>query len=152
MSKRSRWALVVAVLCAIGTIGIAPAHAKGGQSGPSTHARPATLPRSNVAARVTARQLGAQNRRGPRVHAQSTTVVPGGWGWPYEPLLDTAPLDTTQTGTDAPSDPCVIVMSNPPNRAPSGTAPVAPADYGYAGCHAIPNGYHCDNPDSQATP
>jgi hypothetical protein len=152
MSKRSCWALVIAVSCVIGTIGIAPADAKGGQSGPSTPARPATLPRSNNAAvRIITRQLAARDNRWRRVHDQSTTVSPG-WGWPYLPLLDTAPLSTTQTGTDGPSDPYVIVMSNPPGRAPNGTASVALGDYSYAGCHAIPNGYHCDSPRSQATP
>lgn len=151
MSKRSRWALVIAVSCTLGTIGIASAYAKDGHAGPSTHGRPATLPGSNVAARILTHQLAAEDYRWRRVRAQSSTALPA-WGWPYWPLLDTAPLNTTQTDPDVPSDPYVIVMSNVPGRAPNATVPAAPLDYSYAGCHAIPNGYHCDSPRNQATP
>ena len=151
MSKRSCWVLAIAVSCILGTNGTAPAFAKAGHSGGSIRARTTILLHSNAAARTLISRLAALDGRrlGPR--AQSTTVLPGA-GWPYWPLIDTAPLNTTQIGSEAPSDPYVIVMSYAPGRAPNGTAPVAPADYGYAGCHPIPNGFHCDSPRAQPTP
>jgi hypothetical protein len=71
-----------------------------------------------------------------------------GWlgDWPYAWW----PMDTTspQVVTEAPSRPEVIVISGANDG--RGRA-VAEDDYSYvAGCHAIPNGYHCDPPRQQA--
>jgi hypothetical protein len=68
----------------------------------------------------------------------------GGWGWPvgdwwpgeyaYQPV---------QQAQDPPLQPQVIVIRSDGNGRMQ-TAEAAP-DYGYIeGCHAIPNGYHCD--------
>jgi hypothetical protein len=80
----------------------------------------------------------------------------GGWpiaGWPSWPFLDSAPIQVPSVASDAPSNPVVIVMSGLSDRAPERATPETPPDYGYiAGCHAIPNGYHCDIPHNEATP
>jgi hypothetical protein len=68
----------------------------------------------------------------------------GGWGWPvgdwwpggysYQPV---------QQAQDPPVQPQVVVIRSDGNGRMQ-TAEAAP-DYGYIeGCHAIPNGYHCD--------
>jgi hypothetical protein len=71
-----------------------------------------------------------------------------GWlgDWPYAGW----PLDTTQAqvATEVPSHPEVIVISGPNN---GGGRARPEDDYSYvAGCHAIPNGYHCDAPRQQS--
>jgi hypothetical protein len=73
--------------------------------------------------------------------------------WPSWPFFDTTPIQVPQVASDAPSNPVVIVMSGLSDRAPERAIPETPPDYGYvAGCHAIPNGYHCDVPPNSATP
>jgi hypothetical protein len=69
----------------------------------------------------------------------------GGWSWGYDwpdhgYEYGYQPVRQTQ---DPPSLPQVIVIHSDGNGRMT-TAEVAP-DYGYVqGCHAIPNGYHCD--------
>ncbi len=102
----------------MGTIGIAPAYAKGGQSGrgqsgSSTHARPATLPHSNVAGT----RHSAPPCRSESPRASCSRPIDdrraGGLGLACSGHCSTtAPLDTAQTGTDVPSDPYVIVTSS----------------------------------------
>jgi hypothetical protein len=78
-------------------------------------------------------------------------------GWPIDsgpswPFFDTAPMQVPSVVSDAPSNPVVVVMSGVSDRAPERATPEAPPDYGYvAGCHAIPNGYHCDTPHKEET-
>jgi hypothetical protein len=73
--------------------------------------------------------------------------------WPYSWW----PTDTTpaQYAPAVPSEPQVIVIADShytqPRVVPS-SSPGDPPDYGYvAGCHAIPNGYHCDAPRPEAS-
>ena len=69
------------------------------------------------------------------------------FGWPYYPDY----VDFPQRGSDA-SRPEVIVISRTQSDAPPPEAPAAAVHvyYGYApGCHAIPNGYHCDPPKTE---
>ena len=77
----------------------------------------------------------------------------GGWPFGGWPLLDTAPLQVPSVANETPSAPVVIVMSGLSDGAPERARPETPPDYGYvAGCHAIPNGYHCDIPHNEGTP
>ena len=63
------------------------------------------------------------------------------------PIMDTA-TQSVQQAQDAPPQPQVVVIRSDGNGRMT-TAEAAP-DYGYVqGCHAIPNGYHCD-PATQA--
>jgi hypothetical protein len=68
-----------------------------------------------------------------------TGVLFGGdyWSWP-----DTGQVVTYAPPPEEPVQPEVIVLQSDSNGPK--VAEAAP-DYGYvAGCHAIPNGYHCD--------
>jgi hypothetical protein len=74
----------------------------------------------------------------------------GIWPYPWWPIDTTQgwPIDTmpAEVGTAVPSEPQVIVISGS-NYAQGHIAPPPgdPPDYSYVpGCHAIPNGYHCD--------
>jgi hypothetical protein len=67
----------------------------------------------------------------------------GGWGWGYDwPNYGYGyGYQPTQV---APSQPQVIVIRSDGDGRITTTVPAAD-DYGYiTGCHAIPNGYHCD--------
>jgi hypothetical protein len=160
MSERSRWVLVIAIPCLLGISGIVPALAWDGgnrsgmtgfPSGVGMHMPLAPLRNRTVVPRIMARRIGVHGD--PRIHhhAQSQNGLPATI-WPYWLPDDTAPLETPQIESAVPSDPYVIVLSNSPDGAPQRTAPEAPPDYSYAGCYAIPNGYHCDVPHSEASP
>jgi hypothetical protein len=160
VSERSRWVRVIAIPCLLGISGIAPALAWDGgnrsgmagfPSGFGMHMPQASLRSRTVAPRMMARRIGGQN--GPRFHhlAQSQNRLPVTL-WPYWPSEDTAPLETPQIESEVPSDPYVIVVTSSPGGAPQHTAPEAPPDYSYAGCHAIPIGYHCHIPHNEASP
>jgi hypothetical protein len=65
--------------------------------------------------------------------------------WPYSSIDGAIPVEVPVAGSEVSSDPQVIMIPGPAGGAPGQTAPEAPADYSYVpGCHAIPNGYHCD--------
>jgi hypothetical protein len=154
MSERSRWVLVIAIPCLLGIGGIAPALAWGGgnrsgmagfPSGVGMHGPQASLRSRAVASRTMARRIGVQDVPRFHHHAQSQNSSPVTL-WPYWSSNDTAPLETPQIESAVPSDPYVIVLSNSPDHAPQRTAPETRPDYSYAGCYAIPNGYHCDVP------
>jgi hypothetical protein len=160
MSEGSRWVLAIAIPCLLGAGGIAPAFAWDGVNRPSMagfpsgvgmHTPQASSRSRTVAPRVMARRIGGQDD--PRVHhhAQSENGLQAVI-WPYWPPDDTGPLETPQIESAVPSDPYVIVVSNSPDRAPQRAAPEVPPDYSYAGCHAIPNGYHCDIPRNEVAP
>jgi hypothetical protein len=64
--------------------------------------------------------------------------------WPYWPTIGTV-------GGEAPSSPAVIVVSAAQTPASQRTLSDQFPDYSYIpGCHAIPNGYHCDTTQKQA--
>jgi hypothetical protein len=66
----------------------------------------------------------------------------GGWGWGYDWPDNGYGYQPVQPAQDAPLQPQVIVIrSDGDGRMTTDEAP----DYSYVqGCHAIPNGYHCD--------
>jgi len=68
----------------------------------------------------------------------------GGWGWPVgDWWLDGYAYQPVQQAQEPPVQPQVIVIRSDGDGRMH-TAETAP-DYGYIeGCHAIPNGYHCD--------
>jgi hypothetical protein len=67
----------------------------------------------------------------------------GGWGYDWPNTGYEYGYQPVQQAQDAPSQPQVIVIRSDGNGRM--TAAEATPDYGYVqGCHAIPNGYHCD--------
>jgi hypothetical protein len=66
-----------------------------------------------------------------------------GWGWGYDWPDNGYGYQSVQQAQDPPTQPQVVVIRSDGNGRMT-TAEAAP-DYGYVqGCHAIPNGYHCD--------
>jgi hypothetical protein len=115
----------------------------------STHtSRPRTTIRINGPA-VVARRAPVREH----LHRPKFGPVQGGLPiavWTYGPPV---------TGTAAPAveaapppQPEVIVMAAPHDATAETARSEAPPDYSYvAGCHAIPNGYHCDVPPGGET-
>ena len=165
MRERSRWVLVIAVPCLLGTSGIAPAVARdgvnaGGASGfawgGNMHVPLASGTNGVIAPRIMARHIGVQD--GLRLHhpAQPQIGLPV-MVWPYSSFVDTTPIEASPVEVspienEVSLNPYVIVISNLPNRAPQHATADTPPDYGYAGCHAIPNGYRCDISHRGAAP
>jgi hypothetical protein len=70
--------------------------------------------------------------------------------WPYRPYSDGLPSDDYSTDTEAPAAPEVLVNPWASNPVPKAGGPEPPQDFSYVpGCHAIPNGYHCDGQHQQ---
>jgi hypothetical protein len=146
---RQIWLPTIALLSLVGTGIGAPALARGGGGG-------FTMPRFASTSSGHQHQSIRRNLLAPRTFArndtdlrfrhrnQSDNVLPAGI-WPYWPSIDATPEQSfPERSQPAPS---VIVISGSPGGAPQRAAPDAPAEYSYvAGCHAIPNGYHCDTP------
>jgi hypothetical protein len=88
-----------------------------------------------------------QERRGLHRHGLTQTGLPLIL-WPGE--LPTIQTEAPPAEAAAPPQPQVIVVTAPHGSSSENAAPATPADYSYVtGCHAIPNGYHCDNPDNE---
>jgi hypothetical protein len=69
--------------------------------------------------------------------------------WPYG--LDT-PIQVPAAAEAVPSQPEVLVIAGSHGDLRENTTPRTPPDYSYVtGCHAIPNGYHCDNAHNEVT-
>jgi hypothetical protein len=69
----------------------------------------------------------------------------GGWGWGYDWADNGYGYPSVQQAQDAPPQPQVVLIRSDGNGRM--TTAEAGLDYGYVqGCHAIPNGYHCDPP------
>ena len=129
MSKRSLSLAIIASL--VGLIGIVPATAR------------------NIAPRVIVRPSPTQGPVQFHHFAQRQVGLPMAI-WPYLPLIDTTPVGASPVEADAPANPYVIIISGRP-QAP--VTPPTPPDYGYPpGCHAFPDGYHCDIDHSGAAP
>jgi hypothetical protein len=107
--------------------------------------------RNNVVApRIAARNPDARNELRFRRDTQLQNGLPITI-WPYSSFTDTTPMDVPPSQSEVPVLPPVIAMSGWPNGTPDRTAPERPADYSYvAGCHAIPNGHHCDLAHNEA--
>jgi hypothetical protein len=147
-AMREVWLPTIALLTLVATGVGTPALARGGggftmsRFAPASSAHPHPSIRRNLLAPRTFARDGAGLRFQHR--NQSDNALPIGI-WPYWPSIDATsePLPS-QRSEPAPS---VIVISGSPGGAPQRVAPDTPADYSYAaGCHAIPNGYHCDAP------
>jgi hypothetical protein len=111
---------------------------------------PPRLIRDNVAPRAVPRQYIVGNdrllRRGDRFENDWPIGI-----WPFWPGFDAIPMVAPSNASDDPANPPVIVVSGSPNDAPERMASATLPDYSYvAGCHAIPNGYHCDVPHDAA--
>jgi hypothetical protein len=94
------------------------------------------------------RDYFGQHRRGGSQYGSQYFWPLGIWpfGAPYTPTLIAVP----ETGSEISSSPAVIVIAAPPAGPPEQAVPEAPQDFSYVkGCHAIPNGYHCDVPQNQ---
>jgi hypothetical protein len=161
MGERIFWISAIVILSLFGTGSIAPVLARGGTNVggiarfPSTlsvHVPRVSMPSRIVTPRIIARNTGVQNDLRLRRGAQ----LQNGWPiaiWPYLSSIDTTPIVVPPVGSEIPSDQPVIVISGSPNGAPEPAALEPPRDYSYvAGCRAIPNGYHCDAPHSEAVP
>jgi hypothetical protein len=177
MSGRILWFLAAALLIFLGTASTELAWARSGGGGGGGgggfgrggrvmasrgHGLRAGLRSNIVGARSIARNLTPRNGSG-----FGQTGFQNGFGfgrdgvlggsqfpfWPFWPYFDTASMDPAPAAGAGPSDPFVVVTSGLPNGASERAAADPLPDYGYvAGCHAIPNGYHCDAPHGQATP
>jgi hypothetical protein len=158
MSERAYWVFVIAVLSFLGASVVAPALARGGvntgmvgfRSGFAIHtARPSM--RSRVVIRhIFAGHADIQNDLRFRRRTQTQSGLPITI-WPYSPFTDTAHMDVPLTQSEVPASSPVILMSGLSNDGPDRTGPETPLDFSYvAGCHAIPNGYHCNTPHKEA--
>jgi hypothetical protein len=157
MSERAHWVFVIAVLSLLGASVVAPALARGGvntgmvgfRSGFAMHtARPPT--RSHVVMRTSspAMRMFKNELRFRRTQLQNGLPITI---WPYSPYTDTAPMDVPLTQSEVLPSPPVILMSGLSSGGLDRTGPETRPDFSYvAGCHAIPNGYHCNTPHKEA--
>jgi hypothetical protein len=154
MRERTRWVLVVAALGFLGTsVAAPPALARGGvntgmvgfRSGFATQTARPSMRNGVVMRHIFARHADVQSGLRFRRSQLPITI------WPYSSFTNTAPMDVPLNQSDVPpSSPFVIEVSGAPNGGSNRTAPDTPPDFSYvAGCHAIPNGYHCDAPHNE---
>jgi len=81
---------------------------------------------------------GHLHRHGPAQGGLAPLILATGGVLPTE-------MEGPLTEPQAAAEPEVIIIGSR-NALQEKTAPETPPDYSYAGCHAIPNGYHCDLP------
>jgi hypothetical protein len=158
MRERTHWIPVIAVLSFLGTSVVAPALARGSvntgmvgfRSSFAMHTARPSMRNRVVTRHIFARHADVQNDLRFRRHTQLQGDLPITI-WPYSPFADTAPMDVPLTQSEVPPSPPLIVMSGSSNGGPYHAGPETPLDLSYvAGCHAIPNGYHCDTPHNEA--
>ena len=153
MTRRALWVSAVIVPSLLGS---APALARQGPSGfgfsrptmvfsthaPRAHA-PARLERSMIAAHTAREQARLRLDRHHLAQTGGPIVL-----WPdWFPTTQVAPPPAE---VQVPPQPEVIVLAGLHGSSPENVTPEPPADYSYvAGCHAIPNGYHCDIPHDE---
>jgi hypothetical protein len=156
MGERVFWLPMIAIILGLLETGsMAPAFARGGGGahGIGIGRFPARVSPIFRSGRIRARGMvagpgGVQNGGFHRGAAFRNPGLAGIWPYPWWPI-DTTP---TEVGAAVPSEPQVIVISSS-NYAQGRIAPAPgdPPDYSYVpGCHAIPNGYHCDAPRHEA--
>lgn len=150
---------VVAVLGILAVAGMLPtsAAAKGDHSSSGARAsfsvHPAahngrTGPMGRVA--IPRRAFAESQRRGRFGHRFANDLSDS--FWPYGAYFDGLPADDYSSGADISGGPEVFVLP-PTTSPPQGIAePVPPLDFSYVpGCRPIPNGYHCDDANRQAS-
>ena len=97
---------------------------------------------------VAMRRFRLQEGLGPRRRGLTQNALPVTI-WPYG--LDT-PIEAPPAAQAVPSQPEVLVIAGSHGDLPENMTPQNPPDYSYVtGCHAIPNGYHCDNTHNEVT-
>jgi hypothetical protein len=176
MSERVFWISAVALLGFLGANSVTPALARGGGGGGGGHAAGGAAYGGHTTGSVGHVGNGSVAFLGPHgIIVGGTRLVNGRFattsrfatnrnglgvvgrdgsgngaaviGWPYYPAFEAIPVGPTEVSTQ----PQVIVISGDPGVTPTRTAPDTRLDYSFvAGCHAIPNGYHCDPPRSEA--
>ena len=149
-------ALGVSMIITLGFLGVTSVSARDGSSGSgfsrpawllSTHPSRARVPFGVGRPQVAARHPHMQEGRGLHRHGLTQTGLPITL-WPGEP--PTIQTEAPPPEEAAPPPPQVIVLAAPHGGSSENAAPAAPADYSYVtGCHAIPNGYHCDAPGTE---
>lgn len=143
----------IAILGLFATCSIAPALARGGGGGSGGGRGSAAFaghgPRAFVRSHAMIRRFAGRNiafQNNLRLHRGAQWQ--SGWpiaSWLYSWPIDTTPVGIPLVGSERQAGPYVIVIADSLNRAPERTAPSLLPDYSYVpGCHAIPNGYHCD--------
>jgi hypothetical protein len=151
VSDHVLWPAVIAIVSLLGTAGITPALGRGGHQGASLAGLPATVSahvsRTPIRSHAGTPRFAGHNafqsdRFGRRVALQNRESL---LIWPYSSTDGVTPIEVPVAGSEVSSDPQVIIIPGPASSAPEQTTPEAPTDYSYVpGCHAIPNGYHCD--------
>jgi hypothetical protein len=154
MVEVALWRLAIAVVSIATVGGSTPASAwdginrfgiAGGSLGSMVRALPSPTRNRIGTAHIMARSFGREN--GLRVHRNDQ--LQNGFPvavWPYLPSTDTTPTDVTSAESEPSAGPQVIILSSSSQGEPLAGAAKAQFDHSYAGCHAIPNGYHCDMP------
>jgi hypothetical protein len=146
------WRLAIAIV-SIATVNVsAPASAWDGvnrfgmagvSSGSAAHVLPSPMRNGIDTPHFMARHFGLEKRLPIHRNDQFQNGFPVAI-WPYLPSTDTTPTDATPAESAPSEEPQVIILSGSSHGEPPAAAPETQPDYGYAGCHAISNGYHCD--------
>jgi hypothetical protein len=154
MHRCALWASAITML---GLVGGAPGTAWGQVSrvgsgraslGFSTHVLRAPLASRRSGNTVAMQRLRVQEGFGLRRRGLTQNGLPAAI-WPYG--LDT-PIEVPDAAEAVPSQPEVLVIAGSHGDLRENTTPRTPPDYSYVtGCHAIPNGYHCDNTHNEVT-
>lgn len=151
MSDRRLWPGLLIALLLLSMMQMHPASARGGGGhgsvvgsgcragvatqghGPPSSSRHSTARKGTVFLR-------------PRHTARSYYGYPG-WAWTDAPSVDAAAPQLEVTG------PHVIIVGQSSPAPTDRIASAPPLDYSYVpGCRPIPNGYHCDFPQSATAP
>lgn len=157
MRRRGVWLRPIAISCVLGIIGLSPAFARGGGaaggfSGHASRAAFAHAPRwtfRGYGAASFNRSIAAQGRQGSAQAARQQTVQSAAIG-PYSWFIGGAPDEIYPVDNTRP-DPYVIVISQV-SPVPVSPKPNPAPEISIAGCHPIPNGYHCDTPTADRHP
>jgi hypothetical protein len=154
MHRCALWASAITMLSLVGS---APEIAWGQMNrvgsgrpslGFSTHLSRAPLASRRTGNNVAIGRLRLQEVLGLRRRGLTRNTLPAAI-WPYG--LD-SPIQAPYAAEAVPLQPEVLVIAGSHGDLPENTTPQTPPDYSYvAGCHAIPNGYHCDNAHNEMT-
>ena len=149
MRGRGIWLQLTAISCVLAMTAWSPAFGRGGSTGSSffAHTAHAAFRGGHIA--PFGRSIAAQGRALSAHIARTQAVLPAAIG-PYSWSIGAAAIEPYPAGNATPPDPYVIVVSQL-SPVPIRPPPVAAPDAVAAGCHPIPNGYHCDAPTAPGT-
>ena len=147
MSRRGLWLPLIAVACLFGIAATSPASGRGSGAGSgfAGHGSRASFHSRIATAHIILRSNGVVVGRGRFGLAQPLANLSAGIGIASYPWF--FGTGSGVIASEAIPDPYVIVVSQP-YPVPVRTPPAPQSDVAVGGCHAIPNGYHCDVPDS----